>query len=145
MFGAVAARRRQAAPSDAPPTEKIRAYIDAIAAEAEARPHFPPIWLREIAEGGGHLDAATIGYVRDVLAALGGIIAEGVAAAASAASIRSSCRPASSRRCMFFLATARCASKLRAPASPGALRSHATMVVAHVQRLTLAQLEGRRM
>ena len=45
--------------------------------EAEARPHFPPIWLREIAEGGAHVDAATLDYVRDVLAALGGIIDEG--------------------------------------------------------------------
>ena len=29
--------------------------------EAEARPHFPPIWFREIAEGGAHLDAETLG------------------------------------------------------------------------------------
>ena len=34
-----------------------RAYVAAIADEAEARPHFPPIWLREIAEGAGHVDA----------------------------------------------------------------------------------------
>ena len=33
-------------------------FIDAIAAEAQARPHFPPTWFREIAEGGRHLDEA---------------------------------------------------------------------------------------
>src|SRR6187402_1535095 len=55
----------------------VRERVAAIATEAEARPHFPPIWLREIAEGAGHVDATTLGYVRDVLTALGGIIAEG--------------------------------------------------------------------
>ena len=32
------------------PQEKIRRYVEAIAAAAEARPHFPPIWMREIAK-----------------------------------------------------------------------------------------------
>src|SRR5687768_6003806 len=80
MFGAVRLRVGDVAASDASPEEKIRAYVAAIAIEAEARPHFPPIWLREIAEGAAHVDAVTLGYVRDVLAALGGIIAEGVRA-----------------------------------------------------------------
>src|SRR6476660_1784298 len=77
MFNAVRTRVTAVAHSDAPPEAKIRGYIEAIALEAEARPHFPPIWLREIAEGGEHVDAATLGYVRDVLAALGAIVAEG--------------------------------------------------------------------
>src|SRR5437899_7800271 len=51
MFDAVRTRVAAAAASEAAPEEKIRAYIAAIAAEAQARPHFPPIWLREIAEG----------------------------------------------------------------------------------------------
>src|SRR5215212_8891235 len=50
MFGAVRARVGDVAASAAPPDDKIRRYIEALAAEAEARPHFPPIWLREIAE-----------------------------------------------------------------------------------------------
>src|SRR5215831_7094223 len=77
LFGAVRTAVTAIAASDRSPEDKIRAYIDAIAAEGEARPHFPPIWLREIAEGGEHLDAETLGYIRDVLAALGAIIAEG--------------------------------------------------------------------
>src|SRR5258706_11747582 len=80
MFGAVRTRINDVAASDAPPEDKVRHYIEALAAEAEARPHFPPIWLREIAEGAEHVDAATLGYVREVLAALGSIIAEGVRA-----------------------------------------------------------------
>src|SRR5258708_34885633 len=80
MYAVVRTRIGEVAASDATREDKIRAYIQAIATEAEARPHFPPIWLREIAEGAGHVDAATLGYVRDVLAALGGIIEEGVRA-----------------------------------------------------------------
>src|SRR6185436_16727183 len=65
MFGAVRTRVAAVAASHASPEDKLRAYVAAIADEAEARPHFPPIWLREIAEGAGHVDASTIGYVRD--------------------------------------------------------------------------------
>src|SRR5215831_14781831 len=77
MFGAVRVRVAAVAASDAPPRDKIRRYVAAIADEAQARPHFPPIWLREIAEGGEHIDAATVGYVRGVLGALGTILDEG--------------------------------------------------------------------
>src|SRR3954449_11457479 len=45
MFGAVRADVAAVAASGASPADKIRAYVAAIAGEAEARPHFPPIWL----------------------------------------------------------------------------------------------------
>src|SRR5213595_1824132 len=77
MFGAARARILEVSASDSSPDDKIRDYIAAFAAEAEARPHFPPIWLREIAEGGEHIDAATVRYARDVLTALGAIIEDG--------------------------------------------------------------------
>src|SRR5687768_4728903 len=57
MFEAVAGRVAAAAGAAAAPEDKVRAFVDAIATEAEARPHFPPIWFREIAEGGAHVDA----------------------------------------------------------------------------------------
>jgi AcrR family transcriptional regulator len=80
MFGAVGARVREAADSDRPPEDKVRMFVQAIAAEAEARPHFPPIWFREIAEGGAHLDAETLRHVGGVVAALRQIIQDGVRA-----------------------------------------------------------------
>src|SRR3954465_2314755 len=45
MFGAVRRRVVEIARSPARPQEKVRRYVAAIAGEAEARPHFPPIWL----------------------------------------------------------------------------------------------------
>src|SRR5689334_25253069 len=58
MFGAVRRAVAEVEASSAPPADKICRYVEAIAAAAEARPHFPPIWLREVAEGGEHVDAA---------------------------------------------------------------------------------------
>src|SRR4029450_9845973 len=80
MFGAVGARIRAVAAADADPGDKIRHYVEAFAAEAQARPHFPPIWFREIADGGPHLDDETVGDISGVLKALGAIVDEGIRA-----------------------------------------------------------------
>ncbi len=143
MFGAVRARVGEVAASDRSPEDKIRAYIAAIAAEAEARPHFPPIWLREIAEGAEHVDAVTLRYVRDVLAALGGIIAEGVRAGGFQPAHPLLVQGGIIAPLMFFLATAPLREKIaRSGVIPLPPISRDT-VVAHIQSLTLAQLEGK--
>jgi len=77
MFGAVAARVAPIPASDATPEEKIQAFVDAIAAEGVARPHFPAIWLREVSEGGRHLEESFLPLVGRVIAALGAILEEG--------------------------------------------------------------------
>jgi AcrR family transcriptional regulator len=59
-----------------PPTQ-LRAFIVAIATAAVARPHFPSIWLREMAEGGRHLDESVIAEMRRVMQTLGGILEAG--------------------------------------------------------------------
>jgi AcrR family transcriptional regulator len=72
MFRAVSVRVHAVADARQAPEDKLRGFIQAIAAEAEARPHFPPIWFREIAEGGTHLDQRTLLNIKsivDVLAA----------------------------------------------------------------------------
>jgi TetR/AcrR family transcriptional regulator len=79
MFDAVARRVADTGRSAADPADKIRAFVKAIAVEAEARPHFPPIWFREIAEGGAHLDDRTVSYIAVVVKTLAAIITEGVA------------------------------------------------------------------
>ncbi len=78
MFQAVGARVRLAAASDVAPEDKIRQFVEAIATEAEARPHFPPIWFREVAEGGPHLDAATLREMAGIVRALSDIVDQGV-------------------------------------------------------------------
>jgi TetR/AcrR family transcriptional regulator len=143
MFGAVRERVTAVAASDATPEDKIRAYIAAIAAEAEARPHFPPIWLREIAEGAAHVDAATLGYVREVLTALGAIIGEGVRAGRFQPAHPLLVQGGIIAPLMFFLATAPLRQKIARAGVDGVAAISRDMVVAHIQRLTVAQLEGK--
>jgi TetR/AcrR family transcriptional regulator len=143
MFGAVRVRVTAVAASDASPDDKIRAYVAAIADEAEARPHFPPIWLREIAEGAAHVDDVTLGYVREVLGALGAIIGEGVRSGRFQPAHPLLVQGGIIAPLMFFLATAPLRRKI---ARAGVARMPAISrdtVVAHIQRLTLAQLEGK--
>jgi len=69
---------RGAAAGDATPAEKVRRFVAAIATEAEARPHFPPMWLREVAGGSRHVDQAVVDLVAQIPVTLGRIVAEGV-------------------------------------------------------------------
>ena len=143
MFGAVGVRVAAVAASDASPEDKVRAYIAAIAREAEARPHFPPIWLREIAEGAAHVDAVTLGYVREVLGALGAIIGEGVRAGRFQPAHPLLVQGGIIAPLMFFLATAPLRRKIARAGVEGIPAISRDTVVAHIQRLTLAQLEGK--
>jgi len=143
MFGAVRTAVVAVASSDRSPEDKVRAFIDAIAREAEARPHFPPIWLREIAEGGEHVDAETFGYVRDVLAALGAIIAEGCRAGRFHALPPFIVQAGIIAPLMFFLSTSRMRARIARETTADVASLSREAVVAHIQRVTLAQLEGR--
>ena len=78
MLRAVGERVRAVAASDATPEEKLRQFVAAIAEAADARPHFPPIWFREIADEGAHLGAETLQEVAAVLHGLMAILQEGI-------------------------------------------------------------------
>jgi TetR/AcrR family transcriptional regulator len=79
-FGAIADAVRGVRTAGGTPEAQLAAYVEAIASVAVERPFFPPIWLREIAEGGRHVDLTVAGHIRDVLMMLGEILREGVAA-----------------------------------------------------------------
>ena len=141
-------RRRRPRPSRrstaARPTRSAP-FVEAIAAEAEARPHFPPIWFREIAEGGAHLDAGDARRHRRRRQALGGIIEEGVARRRLQAG-QPAARPCRHRRrrccCSFASARLRAAAR-SAPACRGvgaadARRSRRARAARHA-----GALEGR--
>lgn len=61
------------------PESRLTAFIGAVAEETAARPHFPALWLREMAEGGRHLDGEVVGEMGAVMRVLAGIIGDGVA------------------------------------------------------------------
>ena len=143
MFEAVANRLRDATPLQADPTVRIRALVEAIAREAEARPHFPAIWLREIAEGGTHVDKGTMAIIVGILQQVARAVEEGVTAKRF--------RPANpllvqlgivGPLLMFF---ASAPLRRKAPERL-ALAVHLTTeeVIAHVQRVALLTLEGKK-
>jgi hypothetical protein len=60
MFATIAAAVTDVHSHGGPADTQLCRFIDAISRAAEAAPHFPPMWLREIAEGGRHLDDAIV-------------------------------------------------------------------------------------
>lgn len=80
LLTAVLARVQDVAAGAGAPPDKLRAFIRAVVAEAERRPPFAPLMLREVAEGGRHLDRATLDLLRRVPETLAAIVAEGRAA-----------------------------------------------------------------
>src|SRR5438067_2339405 len=70
-FSDAADRVRAIAASDLPPASKIDEVIAGIAAFVTDHEHFPAIMLREIAEGGAHLDRATLAALAAVPRAVG--------------------------------------------------------------------------
>lgn len=77
VFGAVAEAVEAVPAAGGPPDAQLRAFIAAIARSAVAQPHFPPIWLRELAEGGRHVDQSVLALMQRVLRTLAGILTAG--------------------------------------------------------------------
>lgn len=77
QFGAVADAVETVRSAGGSPEQQLRAFVDTIARQALARPHFPHMWLREIADGGRHVDASVIREFRRVLTTLAAILADG--------------------------------------------------------------------
>jgi len=79
IFTRAAERLRAIAASDRPPVEKIDRAIAGIAGFIREHAFFPAIMLREIAEGGVHLDRETLATLAAVPRAVGAIFEEGIA------------------------------------------------------------------
>lgn len=77
VFGAVAEAVEPVSRRGGTPEAQLLAFIRAIATNAVAQPHFAPIWLREIAEGGRHLDRTIVAEIDRVLRALVAILDRG--------------------------------------------------------------------
>ena len=65
--------------ADQLPTEKLDCAIAGMAAFIREHAFFPAIMLREVAEGGAHLDRDTLATLAAVPRAIGGIIVDGIA------------------------------------------------------------------
>jgi AcrR family transcriptional regulator len=142
MFHAVAGRVRSVADSEAAPEDKLKRFVEAIADEAEARPHFPPIWFREIAEGGAHLGAHTLADIAAVLQMLVAILQDGVRAGRFRRVNPLLVHAGIVGPLLLFFASAPLRLRLERAGIGGASAVARDEVVAHVQRVALGILEG---
>jgi len=79
IFSSAAGRLHAIATSEAPPDQKIDRVIGEMAAFIAEHAFFPAIMLREVAEGGAHLDRDTLKALAGVPLAIGAIVQQGVA------------------------------------------------------------------
>ncbi len=77
LFSAVARGTAGARAAGGVPEAQLRAFVQALVNAARDRPHVPAIWLREIADGGRHLDPEVFTQLRTVLATLDAILKDG--------------------------------------------------------------------
>ena len=143
MFAAVAARLDKVAAEHPTPEGKIRAFVAAIAQEAEARPHFPPIWFREIAEGGTHLEIGTLKIVGGIVQRLAAIVREGVQAGRFTPVDPLLVHGGIVGPLLLYYASGPLRKRLARAGVAGAASYGSEEVIAHVQRVALSTLEGR--
>jgi AcrR family transcriptional regulator len=136
VAGAVTAVHAQGGPAD----EQLRRFIEAIALAAEGAPHFPAMWLREIAEGGRHIDGTIVVEMRRVIDTLGRILHDGRRAGLFRPVNPFVIQMGIVAPLMLFSASAPVRERFRhlVPAAVAAPRRED--VVAHVQATTLAAL-----
>ena len=143
IFTAVAARLDEMAAAHATPEGKIRSFVQAIASEAEARPHFPPIWFREIAEGGTHLDASTLKIVAGIVQRLAQIIRDGVEAGRFHPVDPLLVHAGIVGPVLLFYASGPLRARLARAGIAGADTFKSDAMIAHVQRVALNTLQGK--
>lgn len=77
LFDDVLARVRRVADEPLAPDARLDGFISALAEAIVAHPHFPAIWLRELADGGRHLDAETFAVLARIPDVLRRILEDG--------------------------------------------------------------------
>ena len=142
MFSAVAARVRAVAASNAAPEDKVRQFVAAIAMEAEARPHFPPIWFREIADEGRHFGDDTAREVASIVGTLAGMIEEGVRAGRFVPAPHMLVHTGVIGPLLLFFASTRLRARLSRAGVRGVAELNRDQVIEHIQNVTLGVLHG---
>lgn len=145
LFGAVAAATALVRDTGGDPADQLRRFIETVAREAGARPHFPVIWLREVAEAGRHLDANIVGDMTRVAGVLAAILEDGRRAGRFRATHPAVAQIGIVAPLLFFAASAPVRERL---ADRGAWRPTTGPgvddMVAYVREATLAVLERKR-
>jgi AcrR family transcriptional regulator len=136
IAGAVSRVRDAGGPADA----QLVRFIEAVADEIVKRPLFPAMWLREMAEGGRHVDESIVLEMRRVVEALGGVLQNGRREGLFVPANPLVTQIGIVAPLLFFAATAPVRERFQhlAPAQLSSIPRE--LVVDHVRRATLAAL-----
>lgn len=143
QFGALGEAVADARQPGLTPEAELRRFIEIIAREAIGRPRFPAIWLREIAEGGRHLDETVVLALRRVLETLAAILQDGRRTGAFVAANPLVTQISVVAPVMFFAASAPFRARLTRLVPSAIPTPSLNDVIAHVQAATLAVLTTR--
>ena len=80
MFAATAAALSALRAQGGTPQQQLMGFVDVIAREGQARPHFPGMWLRELADGGVRLDDRNFSDLSAIVSTLAAILQDGASA-----------------------------------------------------------------
>jgi TetR/AcrR family transcriptional regulator len=141
LFGTLAASVRECRAAGGAPDVQIRRFIHTVAAETAARPHFPAIWLREMAEGGRHLDASIVRELASILGVLRTILEDGRRQGQFGYAHPLVTQMGIVAPLLLFAASAPVRERFRDLVTTPAGKVSREAVIAHVERSTLAMLE----
>jgi AcrR family transcriptional regulator len=144
LFQALTASLGRACDAGGPPEAQLRRFVRAISDEMDARPHFPAIWLREMAEGGRHLDVRIIRELTTILGLLKGILDAGRDAGVFGDAHPLVVQVGIVAPLLFFKASAPIRERFQRELPGGATSVDREAVMAHVETGTLAALASRR-
>ena len=77
MFASTAAAMKQLRDDGGTPDAQLAGFIEVVVREGQSRPHFPAMWLRELADGGRHLDERNFGDIFGIVSTLAAILRDG--------------------------------------------------------------------
>ena len=137
-FGRVAEAVEAVRARGGTPEAQLRGFIDALAGTAFNQPQFPPMWLREIADGGRHLAPSIVSEMRRVVGTLGAILADGHAAGQFRRVNPLVTQVGIVAPLLFFAATAPVRERFKQLVPSDILNPQGQEIVAHVVAATLA-------
>jgi AcrR family transcriptional regulator len=143
LFGTLAAKVAEGRAEGGTPEAQIHRFIATIAREMAARPHFPPIWLREVAEGGRHLDASLAEAVVTIVGVLAAILQDGRSRGEFGDAHPLIIQIGIVAPLLLFAASAPARKRLARAAPAGIAGVSREAVIAHVESATLAVLRQR--
>jgi TetR/AcrR family transcriptional regulator len=142
LFVSLAAQLAAGIPAEAPPGDQIRQFVRTLAAEMARRPHFPSIWLREMAESGPHLDASILQPIGAILDILEGILRAGERRGHFRAAHPLVVQMGIVAPLLLFAASAPTRARFATVLRGGGRGLRPEAVTAHIEAATLAALEA---